>query len=109
MRTRELCNSSTLPIPPPPPPPPREILCVKLKRMKVSPPPPLPLSSLPPCSEYNARFKSEETQLFCLRVMVGVIILYDHVHPVGAFALKAAIDVRRERRREGGRVGGWVG
>ena len=26
--------------------------------------------------------------------MVGVIILYDHVHPVGAFAVKAAIDVR---------------
>ena len=37
--------------------------------------------------------KSEETQLFCLRVMVGVIILYDHVHPVGAFAIKATIDV----------------
>ena len=31
--------------------------------------------------------------------MVGVIILYDHVHPVGAFAKKAAIDVR-----EGGSV-----
>ena len=29
--------------------------------------------------------------------MVGVIILYDHVHPVGAFAVKAAIDVRRQR------------
>ena len=39
------------------------------------------------------RFKSEETQLFCLRVMVGVIILYDHVHPVGAFAIMATIDV----------------
>ena len=25
--------------------------------------------------------------------MVGVIILYDHVHPVGAFAIKATIDV----------------
>ena len=38
--------------------------------------------------------------------MVGVIILYDHVHPVGAFALKAAIDVsRREGGREGGREG----
>ena len=30
-------------------------------------------------------------------VVVGVIILYDHVHPVGAFAVKAAIDVRRQR------------
>ena len=47
--------------------------------------------------QYSSRFKNEETQLFCLRVMVGVIILYDHVHPVGAFAVKAAIDVRRQR------------
>ncbi len=32
--------------------------------------------------------------LFCMRVMVGVIILYDHVHPVGAFAKTSKIDVR---------------
>ena len=25
---------------------------------------------------------------------LGVVVLYDHVHPVGAFAKKAAIDVR---------------
>ena len=31
--------------------------------------------------------------MFCLRVMVGVIILYDHVHPVGAFAKSSPIDV----------------
>ena len=31
--------------------------------------------------QYSSRLKNEETQLFCLRVMVGVIILYDHVHP----------------------------
>lgn len=30
---------------------------------------------------------------FCLRVMVGVIILYDYVHPVGAFAKSSKIDV----------------
>jgi hypothetical protein len=36
--------------------------------------------------------------------MVGVIILYDHVHPVGAFAVKAAIDVRREGGRESRRL-----
>lgn len=48
-------------------------------------------------SHYSSRFKSEETQMFCLRVMVGVIILFDHVHPVGAFAVKAAIDVRSVR------------
>ena len=36
---------------------------------------------------------------------MGVIILYDHVHPVGAFAVKAAIDVRREGGSEGEKVG----
>ncbi len=46
-----------------------------------------------PYRAYHSRFENEETALFCLRVMVGVIILYDHVHPVGAFAKKAAIDV----------------
>ena len=37
--------------------------------------------------------ESKDTRLFCLRVMVGVIILYDHVDPVGAFQKKSAIDV----------------
>ncbi|KAF3836329.1 hypothetical protein F7725_028887 [Dissostichus mawsoni] len=32
--------------------------------------------------EYRSRFASEETVSFCLRVMVGVIILYDYVHPM---------------------------
>lgn len=44
--------------------------------------------------EYKSRFTNEETVSFCLRVMVGVIILYDHVHPVGAFAKMSKIDVR---------------
>lgn len=44
---------------------------------------------------YCSRFKNEETKWFCLRVMVGVIILYDHVHPVGAFAKNSGIDVKR--------------
>lgn len=43
--------------------------------------------------EYRSRFTNEETVSFCLRVMVGVIILYDHVHPVGAFAKTSKIDV----------------
>ncbi|XP_023230474.1 protein FAM49B-like [Centruroides sculpturatus] len=43
--------------------------------------------------EFYSRFKNEETVLFVLRVMVGVIILYDHVHPVGAFAKSSHIDV----------------
>lgn len=45
--------------------------------------------------EYRSRFTSEETVSFCLRVMVGVIILYDYVHPVGAFAKSSKIDVSR--------------
>lgn len=48
-----------------------------------------------PCSEYRSRFSSEATVSFCLRVMVGVIILYDYVHPVGAFAKSSKIDVSR--------------
>jgi len=44
--------------------------------------------------EISQRFENEETQLFVLSVMVGVIILYDHVHPVGAFAKGSAIDMK---------------
>ncbi|XP_031560851.1 protein FAM49B-like [Actinia tenebrosa] len=44
--------------------------------------------------DISSRFESEETLLFCLRVMVGVIILYDHVHPVGAFAKTSNIDIK---------------
>ncbi|KAL4235629.1 Protein fam49b [Mactra antiquata] len=44
--------------------------------------------------EYCSRFQNVETKLFCLRVMVGVIILYDHVHPVGAFAKSSGIDIK---------------
>lgn len=44
---------------------------------------------------YHSRFENEETLYFCLRVMVGVIILYDHVHPVGAFAKNAPIDIHK--------------
>ena len=40
-----------------------------------------------------ARFQQKDTVLFVLRVMVGAIILYDHVHPVGAFYRKSNIDV----------------
>lgn len=49
--------------------------------------------NLLPSREYRSRFTNEETVSFCLRVMVGVIILYDHVHPVGAFAKTSKIDV----------------
>ncbi|KAH9419553.1 Protein fam49b, partial [Dermatophagoides pteronyssinus] len=44
--------------------------------------------------DFCSRFQNEETVYFVLRVMVGVIILYDHVHPIGAFAKTTQIDVR---------------
>ena len=44
--------------------------------------------------DFCSRFTNEGTVLFVLRVMVGVIILYDHVHPIGAFAKTTQIDVR---------------
>lgn len=40
------------------------------------------------------RFVREETYLFVLRVMVGLVILYDHVHPVGAFQKSSNMDVK---------------
>uniref|UniRef100_A0A336MPS5 CSON003367 protein n=1 Tax=Culicoides sonorensis TaxID=179676 RepID=A0A336MPS5_CULSO len=36
----------------------------------------------------------EETQLLVLRVMVGLVILYDHVHPDGAFKKNSHVDVK---------------
>lgn len=44
--------------------------------------------------DFSARVANQETYLFCLRVMVGLIILYDHVHPVGAFAKTSNIDIK---------------
>jgi len=35
--------------------------------------------------EMRSRLQNAQTELFILRVMVAVVILYDHVHPVGAF------------------------
>ncbi|GAB6026633.1 hypothetical protein CHUAL_013040 [Chamberlinius hualienensis] len=43
---------------------------------------------------FSQRFKNEETVLFVLRVMVGLIILYDHVHPVGAFSKNSHVDIK---------------
>ncbi|XP_034483644.1 CYFIP-related Rac1 interactor B [Drosophila innubila] len=40
------------------------------------------------------QIEREETQMLVLRVMVGLVILYDHVHPVGAFARGAHVDVK---------------
>lgn len=45
--------------------------------------------------EYSSRFESPDTIVFCQRVMVGSIILYDLVHSVGAFSKKnQSIDIR---------------
>eukprot|EP00042_Codosiga_hollandica_P038858 m.319815 g.319815 ORF g.319815 m.319815 type:complete len:324 (+) comp55496_c0_seq1:131-1102(+) len=45
--------------------------------------------------EYSQRFHNPATILFIQRVMVGAIILYDHVHLLGAFSKKnPAIDIR---------------
>lgn len=40
------------------------------------------------------QIEREETHLLVLRVMVGLVILYDHVHPVGAFARGSHVDVK---------------
>lgn len=70
--------------------------CLFFTRSNSAPPPP---HSHPPSGrEYRSRFASEETVSFCLRVMVGVIILYDYVHPVGAFAKSSKIDVSTRPR-----------
>jgi len=41
-----------------------------------------------------ARFQRQETYSFVLRVMVGLFILYDHVHPNGAFGKSSNMDVK---------------
>lgn len=48
-----------------------------------------------------AQFQREETQLFVLRVMVGLVILYDHVHPQGAFVKASNVDVSAQYSRKG--------
>ncbi|KYR01262.1 FAM49 family protein [Tieghemostelium lacteum] len=40
------------------------------------------------------KFASEEINMFCLRAMVGSIILYDHIHPQGAFVKKSSIFIK---------------
>ncbi|KAK2722469.1 hypothetical protein QYM36_002868, partial [Artemia franciscana] len=41
-----------------------------------------------------SRFQREETYLFVLRVIVGLVVLYDHVHPQGAFVKTSHIDIK---------------
>lgn len=44
--------------------------------------------------DLKSRLQFESTELFILRVMVASIILYDHVHPSGAFARGSCVDVK---------------
>jgi len=39
------------------------------------------------------RFASNETNMFCLRVMTGAIILYDHVSELGVFTRRSPVNV----------------
>jgi len=39
-------------------------------------------------------FANEETNMFCLRCMTGSIILFDHLHPQGAFHKKSPIRIK---------------
>jgi len=54
--------------------------------------------SLLTCICYNAvskyRVQSQPMISFCLRVMVGCIILFDHIDPDGAFAKNSKINIR---------------
>lgn len=45
-------------------------------------------------SKLLSQIEREETHLLVLRVMVGLVILYDHVHPVGAFVRGSHVDVK---------------
>jgi len=40
------------------------------------------------------RFDNEAINLFCLRAMTAAIVLYDHVHPVGAFHKRSPVHIR---------------
>ena len=44
--------------------------------------------------ELKSRIRTRETELFILRVMVAIIILYDHVDPIGAFDKKSDVDAK---------------
>lgn len=40
------------------------------------------------------KFDQDKTNMFCLRCMTGAIILFDHLHPAGAFAKKSPINIK---------------
>jgi len=48
------------------------------------------------CSDmvYRKKFDADTTNMFCLRAMTGSIILFDHLHPQGAFVKKSPIAIK---------------
>jgi len=40
------------------------------------------------------KFDNDATNMFCLRAMTGAIILYDHLHPQGAFVKKSPVNIK---------------
>ncbi|EGG13744.1 FAM49 family protein [Cavenderia fasciculata] len=42
----------------------------------------------------NKKFNNNDINMFCLRAMVGSIILFDHIHPQGAFVKKSSIYIK---------------
>jgi len=40
------------------------------------------------------RFSTPATNMFCFRCMTGSIILFDHLHALGAFSKKSPIHIR---------------
>ena len=44
---------------------------------------------------YHERFTDPDTLPFCQRVMVASVILYDHVHLLGAFTKKSPLDMMK--------------
>jgi hypothetical protein len=41
------------------------------------------------------KFTNEETNLYCCRVMTGCIMLFDAIHPVGAFGKKSPVLIKK--------------
>jgi len=43
---------------------------------------------------FKKKFEADSTNMFCLRSMTGAIILFDHLHPQGAFVKKSPINIK---------------
>jgi len=43
---------------------------------------------------FKKKFEADTSNMFCLRAMTGGIILFDHLHPQGAFTKKSPINVK---------------